>query len=235
MSDKIIIGLAGQKHTGKTTTANAIKSFVEDMTFDHLFSFGNPKHPKCNSVSILSFAFYLKDFDKKMFKIANPNATDKEVNKKRRPNLIKNGDLFKLLYGKDIFCKMLLDDIKRSDADIIIVDDVRYLYEAESLITSTLGDFDTKIFSLIKTEDNGREYYKKTLEDMKDNPEKYSKMHSSESEFYDILQLSLFDIAYQGHYNYINLYKEDGENYFKPKLQIVSEILCHYDKFKNLI
>ena len=231
MGKKIIIGLAGQKHTGKTVTARAIKDFFAYQARQgfRLVDCYN------ENVKIFSFAFYIKDLDRKLFKIANPNATDEEVNKKRRKNLCEMGDFLKKLYGKDIFCKMLLHDIKRSNADIVIVDDVRYLYEAEALITSTLGDFDTKIFSLIKTEDNGREYYKKTLKDMKDNPEKYSKMHSSESEFYDILQLSLFDIAWQGHYNCINLYKEDGRDKFKPKLQIVSEILCNYDKFKNLI
>lgn len=218
MSDKIIIGLAGQKHTGKTTTANAIKKFLDDK-------YSHPFIPTASKVLKYSFAFYLKDLDKKMFKIANPNATDEELNEKRRGNLCETGDLLKKLYGKDIFCKMLLNDMKRSEANILIVDDVRYSYEAEALLSLKSEGYDVKIFPLIKHISSVSNYVDFICKDMSNNPGKYSDMHSSESGFFDLID----------RYDTINLFKGDYEKEYKPKLQIAIEILCHYDKFKNLI
>ena len=147
MKNKIIIGLGYKKCSGKDTCANFIKEYIENNT--------SYKVKKYSFADILKYSVAIKfalpeiallndqDFKIKQClnfcKIGNniyskcpENVSEELVEPITWRNILQlEGEYTRNLYGEDFWINRLQDAINNSDADIIIIPDVRYKNEAE--------------------------------------------------------------------------------------------------------
>ena len=128
MTDKIVIGIAGPKGSGKTTLANSIKRELHKTCFR-----------ESGSVVISSFAKPMKDFLRDFFDLSEAQLTvyeAKEAIDQRygvSPRVLMQefgtGFVRKLIPG--FWVHKMSEYIKTSDANIIIIDDIRFGDEAQ--------------------------------------------------------------------------------------------------------
>lgn len=147
MKDKILIGLGYKKGIGKDTCANLIKEYIEN-NIDYKvkkYSFADIlKHSVAIKFALPELSL-LDDQDFKIKHCLNFYKVNNKIYSKYPENapkeLIKNvtwrnilqleGDYARNLYGEDFWINRLQDTITNSDADIILIPDVRYRNEAE--------------------------------------------------------------------------------------------------------
>ena len=128
--DKVIIQIGGFKRSGKDT--------ISQMIANHYRSSGK-------LVDILHYADPLKEHVCKLFNISLEQLDEFKNRKKElwsfdnydnaykvtdfRDLLTSTGDSFKSIFGDDIFLRLMLEKIEKSEADIIIIPDFRFKVE----------------------------------------------------------------------------------------------------------
>lgn len=129
--EKTIIQISGLKRSGKDYTANLMKKEIESNTDE--------------KVEILSFAEPMKTILSKTLSI-EPELLDQIKNNKSNIYYSNNkemefvtdarsmimhfgNDAMKPIFGDDVWVKIMKEKIRKSDADVIIISDFRFLVE----------------------------------------------------------------------------------------------------------
>ena len=128
--DKVIIQIGGFKRSGKDT--------ISQMIANHYQSSGK-------LVDIFHYADQIKEHVCKLFNISLEQLDEFKNSKKElwsfdnydnaykvtdfRDLLTSTGDSFKSIFGDDIFLRLMLEKIEKSEADIIIIPDFRFAIE----------------------------------------------------------------------------------------------------------
>ena len=128
--DKVIIQIGGFKRSGKDT--------ISQMIANHYQSSGK-------LVDIFHYADPIKEHVCKLFNISLEQLDEFKNSKTElwcydnfenaykvtdfRDLLTSTGDSFKSIFGDDIFLRLMLENIEKSEADIIIIPDFRFAIE----------------------------------------------------------------------------------------------------------
>ena len=132
--EQVVILISGYKRSGKDTTAKMLKEIIEEST--------------SQKVEIMSFAEPLKFIAKTIFGISDEELDKFKNNKEgiyhlnllgyRRYKFLTNfrevltkigSDALKPIFGDDVWVKVIKEKMLKSDADVIIVPDFRFLVE----------------------------------------------------------------------------------------------------------
>lgn len=142
--DKVIIQIGGFKRSGKDT--------ISKMIANHYQSSGK-------LVDILHYADPIKEHIYKLFNISLKQLDEFKNSKKElwsldnydnpykvtdfRDLLTSTGDSFKSIFGDDIFLRLMLEKIEKSEADIIIIPDFRFAVEhIPNAVTIRINNYD---------------------------------------------------------------------------------------------
>ena len=144
IKDKVIIQIGGFKRSGKDT--------ISKMIANHYQSKGK-------LVDILHYADPIKEHIYKLFNISLKQLDEFKNSKKElwsfdnydnaykvtdfRDLLTSTGDSFKSIFGDDIFLRLMLEKIEKSEADIIIIPDFRFAVEhIPNAVTIRINNYD---------------------------------------------------------------------------------------------
>ena len=144
IKDKVIIQIGGFKRSGKDT--------ISKMIANHYQSKGK-------LVDILHYADPIKEHIYKLFNISLKQLDEFKNSKKElwsfdnydnaykvtdfRNLLTSTGDSFKSIFGDDIFLRLMLEKIEKSEADIIIIPDFRFAVEhIPNAVTIRINNYD---------------------------------------------------------------------------------------------
>ena len=130
MHNKVIIQIGGFKRSGKDTISQMIANHYQSYgKLVDIFHYADPiKEHVCKLFNIsLEQLDEFKNSKKKLWRFDNYGYAYKDTD--FRDLLTSTGDSFKSIFGDDIFLRLMLEKIEKSEADIIIIPDFRFAVE----------------------------------------------------------------------------------------------------------
>ena len=128
--DKVIIQIGGFKRSGKDTISQMIANHYQSSgKLVDIFHYADPiKEHVCKLFNIsLEQLDEFKNSKKELWSFDNYDNAYKVTD--FRDLLTSTGDSFKSIFGDDIFLRLMLEKIEKSEADIIIIPDFRFAIE----------------------------------------------------------------------------------------------------------
>ena len=128
--DKVIIQIGGFKRSGKDTISQMIANHYQSSgKLVDIFHYADPiKEHVCKLFNIsLEQLDEFKNSKKELWSFDNYDNAYKVTD--FRDLLTSTGDSFKSIFGDDIFLRLMLEKIEKSEADIIIIPDFRFTVE----------------------------------------------------------------------------------------------------------
>lgn len=128
--DKVIIQIGGFKRSGKDTISQMIANHYQSSgKLVDIFHYADPiKEQVCKLFNIsLEQLDEFKNSKKELWSFDNYDNAYKVTD--FRDLLTSTGDSFKSIFGDDIFLRLMLEKIEKSEADIIIIPDFRFAIE----------------------------------------------------------------------------------------------------------
>lgn len=128
--DKVIIQIGGFKRSGKDTISQMIANHYQSSgKLVDIFHYADPiKEHVCKLFNIsLEQLDEFKNSKKELWSFDNYDNAYKVTD--FRDLLTSTGDSFKSIFGDDIFLRLMLEKIEKSEADIIIIPDFRFAVE----------------------------------------------------------------------------------------------------------
>ena len=128
--DKVIIQIGGFKRSGKDTISQMIANHYQSSgKLVDIFHYADPiKEHVCKLFNIsLEQLDEFKNSKKELWSFDNYDNAYKVTD--FRDLLTSTGDSFKSIFGDDIFLRLMLENIEKSEADIIIIPDFRFKVE----------------------------------------------------------------------------------------------------------
>lgn len=128
--DKVIIQIGGFKRSGKDTISKMIANHYQSSgKLVDIFHYADPiKEHICKLFNIsLEQLDEFKNSKKELWSFDNYDNAWKVTD--FRDLLTSTGDSFKSIFGDDIFLRLMLEKIEKSEANIIIIPDFRFTVE----------------------------------------------------------------------------------------------------------
>lgn len=142
--DKVIIQIGGFKRSGKDTISKMIANHYQSSgKLVDIFHYADPiKEHVCKLFNIsLEQLDEFKNSKKELWSFDNYDNAYKVTD--FRDLLTSTGDSFKSIFGDDIFLRLMLEKIEKSEADIIIIPDFRFAVEhIPSAVTIRINNSD---------------------------------------------------------------------------------------------
>ena len=128
--EKVIIQIGGFKRSGKDTISQMISNHYQSSgKLVDIFHYADPiKEHICKLFNIsLEQLDEFKNSKKELWSFDNYDNAYKVTD--FRDLLTSTGDSFKSIFGDDIFLRLMWEKIEKSEADIIIIPDFRFMVE----------------------------------------------------------------------------------------------------------